>query len=731
MMNLFEVGSYIKWLDTPEARVDVVLWIAANRSNCVCIDTNSKNKCADPVRWSVADLEEALAYRKARVGPIEAGDCTSELQSAPSEKACLGRDTAWKIIEPLVFNPDIFDPRVRRRLIKEKAEEMQISRKVILKYLRLYWQAGLKKSALLPQYYECGGSRKIRKSTAGVKRGRPNELKVKSGIDFGINVDEEVRRKFRLGRAKYYESNSGTTLRKAYNDTIKWLFNIRVDTIDGIDYPVLPPVQERPSFEQFVYWYDRERRLSKAIIAREGENEFLLNHRALDGSPQLDVFGPGSIYELDSTVADVYLVSALDRNRILGRPVLYFVKDAFSRLIVGFGVTLYGPSWTTAMIALENTMREKVALCSEFGIYISPSQWPSHHLPRAIRADRGELLSKNSDTFVNDLDVEIDNTAPYRPDWKGMIEENFHLIDNMTIHWLPGQPNKIQKRGGKDYRYDACLTLYEFRQIIISSIIQYNTTYELKDYRKDADMIADHVLPIPIKLWEWGIRNRSGSLRIEDRLKVRLALLPRGVASVTPTGIQYKGVEYICERAKKDEWLEQARIKRLKVPISYDPRNMDSIFLRLDLPEGRKFLRSDEEDQPKSEVAYLMNKDLRFSSCDWQDVEDYQAVEQQARILAGTELSQMQSDQETFREHVAVQAQEKTADASHGMSNASRVDGMTAEKRAENNAENAANAWTPPAPTPPPEQVLTREDRYKQEEYAWLRRMREGEQTNE
>ena len=101
------------------------------------------------------------------------------------------------------------------------------------------------------------------------------------------------------------------------------------------------------------------------------------------------------------------------------------------------------------------------------------------------------------------------------------------------------------------------------------------------------------------------------------------------------------------------------------MPISYDPRNMDSIFLRLDLPEGKKFLSSDEEDQPKPEVAYLMNKDLRFSGCDWQDVEDYQAIERQARILAGTELSQMQSDQETFREHVVAQAQEKTADASH------------------------------------------------------------------
>jgi len=158
---------------------------------------------------------------------------------------------------------------------------------------------------------------------------------------------------------------------------------------------------------------------------------------------------------------------------------------------------------------------------------------------------------------------------------------------------------------------------------------------------------------------------------------------------------------------------------------------MDSIFLRLDLPEGKKFLRPDEEDQPKPEVAYLMKKDLRFSGCDWQDIEDYQAVERQVMILAGTELGQLRSDQETFREHVVAQAQEKTADARRGMSNASRVDGMTAEKRAENNAENAANAWTPPAPTPPPGQVMTREDRYKQEEYAWLRRMRDGEKTNE
>src|SRR5260221_433955 len=168
-MNAFEVGSCIEWLSTSGARIDVVLWIAANRSNCVCIDTDHKNKSADPVRWSIADIEAALGCDKAKVVPFGTGNSSVELPGAPSEKACDDRDKAWKNIEPLVFNPEIFDLKARRRLIKERAEEKQVSAKVILKYLRRYWQAGLKKNALIPDYYKCGGSRKVRQSSAGVK----------------------------------------------------------------------------------------------------------------------------------------------------------------------------------------------------------------------------------------------------------------------------------------------------------------------------------------------------------------------------------------------------------------------------------------------------------------------------------------------------------------------------------------------------------------------------------
>jgi len=733
-MNPFEVNSYIEWLEKPKSRIDVVLWIAPNRSNCVCIDTDHKNKCANPVRWSTADIEAALANGKARVISSVTANSLPVVKGPRLQDYLDHGEKAWKIIEPLVLDLRIFHPKFRGKLISEHAKKTKVAANVILKNLRRYWQAGQNKAALLPYYANCGGSRKERRCTDGVKRGRPSEIKIKQGIETGKNADEEVRRKFRKGIALYFENKSGATLYKAYQDTIRWLFNVGVETIDGVDYPILPPAHERPQFEQFKYWYYREQRLSRSIILREGENEFNLNHRALGGDATLDASGPGSIFELDSTIADNYVVSALDRNRILGRPVLYFLKDVFSRLIVGLGATLNGPSWETAMIALENTMADKVAFCKEFGIYIAPWQWPSKYLPRSIRADLAELLSKNSDTLVNTLGIQIDTTAPYRPDWKGVIEENFHLIDNDTIRWLPGRPNKIRKRGGRDYRYDASLTLYEFRQIVILSVIKYNTTYRLEDYRKDEYMIADHVSPIPIKLWEWGIQNRSGVLREERREKIRLELLPCEEATVTPTGIHLKGADYSCERAKGEEWLEKARRRRVRIPASYDPRNMDTIVLRLDKadPEVLRYLSPD---GPKDiEAASLMKKDLRFSGCDWQDIEDYFAIERQAKVLDETETSQLASNLTTLQEHIVQQAKEKTAEARRGQSNASRVEGMTAMARAESNAERAENAWTPPSPLPAPtpvaKQSLSRADRHKQEEYEWLERMRNGEATN-
>ena len=83
-------------------------------------------------------------------------------------------------------------------------------------------------------------------------------------------------------------------------------------------------------------------------------------------------------------IADIYLVSRMNRHKIIGRPVLYIVIDVFSRMITGIYIGLEGPSWVGAMMALANTASEKQAFCKKFGHSIEPEEWPCHHLP-AIR----------------------------------------------------------------------------------------------------------------------------------------------------------------------------------------------------------------------------------------------------------------------------------------------------------------------------------------------------------
>jgi hypothetical protein len=182
----------------------------------------------------------------------------------------------------------------------------------------------------------------------------------------------------------------------------------------NIKIPILPVASELPTFGQFRYWYAKELDLRQSITAREGKRGFVLRHRAVLGNSTRMAIGPGSIYQIDATIADVYLVSSFDRSMIIGRPVIYMVIDVFSRMITGLYIGLEGPSWIGAMMALANATMDKVAFCAEFGIEISGQEWPCHYLPETILADRGELEGVNTDNLVDSLNIAVANTPPYR-----------------------------------------------------------------------------------------------------------------------------------------------------------------------------------------------------------------------------------------------------------------------------------------------------------------------------
>jgi hypothetical protein len=679
-MNLF-INMLIEWRqDADEAQIERVLWIAPTAREVVTIDIADDH--ALPKWHNYADIEAALVTKRAHVlelDPYAKFLCPEETISEDDRKR---RDEAWSFIAPLAQKPrgEIFVPGKRGPLVAAVAKRTGRAKRLIYGYLRRYWQGGQTKNALLPHFDQCGGRGKER-SSSECKRGRPSAIGKAQGQPTGVNVDVAMREHFRRGISTFYESREKRPLTAAYQFTLERYFHKGYELRDGVLVPILPPANELPTFKQFRYWYEKERNPAQAIASREGQRHFETNHRAVLGDSTQMAFGPGSLYQIDATSGDIYLVSSLDPSRIIGKPVIYVVIDVFSRLITGIGVSLEGPSWLSAMLALENATMDKVAFCAEYGISIAEKDWPSHHFPEAILADRGELEGYNADNLVNALSVHLANTAPYRADWKGIVEQNFRLSNDKLIHWLPGAVYRTRERGDTDYRLDACLNLYQFRQLMIYCVLHHNNEHRMNWYRMDEFMIGDHIEPYPLDLWNWGVQNRAGHLRTMMPDIIRLNLLPTKEASITRNGILFQGLHYTCDLALREQWFIRARERgSWRIPVAYDPRKLDVIYLRLD--NGRRL-----------EPCYLHESDKTFKGNDWQDTLDYFELRKQAAESARTRQQQADAEYHARIEQIVSPAKKEAKEARGGQSKRSRLQGIQENRKREREMERQRGAW--------------------------------------
>ncbi|MGF1535390.1 MAG: Mu transposase C-terminal domain-containing protein [Elainellaceae cyanobacterium] len=664
---------------TPQ--IERILWLDGSMTDVVIIDVNDVK--ALPVWRKAKDLILAVERREAHVLTADtyAGQLAPE--DAIPEKHRQYRDAAWEIIEPLIGpdTEDIFSPKQRGLLFKAVQERTGCTKRTLYKYLRRYWQGGQTKNALLPHFDRCGAKGKTREAK-NRKRGRPSKLAQVTKLPTGVNINDEIRAKFKRGIRLYYENPQQVPLSDAYQRTLERFFHKGYEKLsDGTLVPVLPPAHELPTLGQFRYWYEKERDATQALSSRKGKKRYQLSHREVLGDSTQMAFGPGSLYQIDATIGDVYLVSSLDRSRIIGRPVIYVVIDVFSRLIAGISVSLEGPSWLGAMAALENTAQDKVAFCQEYGIEITEEDWPSHHIPEAILADRGELEGYNADNLVNALNIRVANTPPFRADWKAIVERNFRLSNDKFIHWTPGAVYKPHERGDADYRLDATLDLHQFRKLMILSVLDHNRDHHMKWYRFDEFMIQDHVEPYPIDLWNWGIRNRAGSLRSVDMDMLRLNLLPGAEASVTYRGIRFQGLYYASDLALKEQWFVKARERgSWRIPVAYDPRKVDVLYLRLG-------------DRHQVERCQLVDAEKPFRGRDWQEALDYQEVRKQATQLARSRKQQSKARFHAQADSIIKEAEQQTSAAQTGQSKRSRVKEIRKNRRQEKEAERDTQAW--------------------------------------
>ena len=476
------------------------------------------------------------------------------------------RDENYNLIKNIVDHEQFYIPSARSSLINEIINSKKSTKQTIYRLLRQYWQRGQTPNALIPNYQNSGakGSKKVASQKLGRKR------LYKEGT--GAIITQEIERLFHLTISKYLLSNKKHTLKYANREFLKLYRTLHPDI----------PENEYPTLRQFQYFYHREYNQVTRLQKRSNDIEYSKDLRQLHSTVNTQVLGPGSRYEIDATIADIYLVSNLDRSRIIGRPTIYFVIDVFSRMVTGLYIGLENASYKTSIQALYCAFTDKVALCKKYGIDITYENWPCIGLPDAILADRAELFGHQVENLEKSFSIRLENAPPYRGDLKPIVESRFKLIQAEFKPFAKGVVQDVitKKRGGKDYRLDATLNLDEFTKIILLSVLKYNQFHQINNYDRDIDL--PHDLPaVPMALWNWGIQHRTGKLRTASDQAVYVALLPREKATLSNRGLKIFGVTYTCPELYEQGWLHrQNTINRPKfLYAAYDPSNAEKIYV--------------------------------------------------------------------------------------------------------------------------------------------------------
>lgn len=632
---MFNVNDVFE--DVNEHKIFRILWLENNNVIYVIEVENDTL----PIKIQYDELQKKINDDEVRIIK-DIWNIHSLPEDLISDKDKRFRDNIWDYIKELVEKePDIYDKKKRGMLMEKVMLKYHITKMTLYKQLKKYWKQGKTKNVFLPNYKNCGAKGTKRHSANG-KIGRPS----KYGSGSSKNVDDNMKNIFENAIKKYYHNRKEYPLSTVYELMLKEYFTTPVKQDDGNVKYELFDESEIPTLRQFRYWYSKTYSMAEKISSRKGQKQYDLNHRAVLGKSDTGIYGPGAQYQIDATVADIYLVSQFNRANIIGRPVIYFVIDTFSRMIAGMYVGLEGPSWMGAMMALANAASDKVTYCAEYDIDIKDDEWPCKHIPNTILADRGEMESKSVETLINTLNIRVDNAPAYRADMKGIVEQLFHTVNTKTTMFLPGHVKPdMSQRGGKDYRLDAKLDIRQFTKVIIHCVLNHNKDHYLEGYDRKERMIADDVKPIPLELWNWGIANCSGLLRTVPEETIKLSLMPIDKARVTEKGIKYKNLYYISDRSIAEGWFEKARAKgSYRVDISYDPRDMSNIYVRNldDLLFEKCFLSDWEEKWLKKsldEVLYQQANERYLSS-------QARQKELQARVDLNAEIDKIVSEAE-------------------------------------------------------------------------------------
>lgn len=475
-------------------------------------------------------------------------------------------------------------------ILKSLVKASGKTKKVVQSALNNYFANGQFENSLLPLYYECGQHYKGPEAPVVLENG---DVCLKSKPGIVTTHGEPYRHRTRQDNtqieefAKTIARNQTYILEKLYRQYVKnyCMFKLKPKCIPDKDiaadfYAVLPR-RHRISPRSFKSYLQRVVGPLKWIKMRKGSINFERDNAGKPGMALEGLRGPGSRYEIDSTVADCYIRYEYSEELLsIGRPIIYLVIDVMSTMITGVHVCFHGPDWHGESQALFNAFSDKKEFCERFGVKYKEGDWPCNIVSLEITFDRGtENTHKHlAGMLKGEIGVTGVNYNPYhRGDAKGTVEKKFDILQSKTI---PEGNGKVQKVPRKEDQHPSRKPVYTYKQFmkrLITHIIHVNN----KSTRIDShnfEMEKAGVACRPRDVWNWGIENAVIPPNKCTKDQLRFALLPEEKAVVRDKGIYFRGLYYCSKEVVAKEWLTKAK-NTGRYPIDVRYSDIDTTYI--------------------------------------------------------------------------------------------------------------------------------------------------------
>lgn len=465
-----------------------------------------------------------------------------------------------------------------RNAIFQISNHLKIGKKTTTRWICQWLQAG-KNPAVIVRKFLVNSSKPLRPQGIGSKRGRqtytPQLTSTAPAHEISENIEAAYNIYIRQQKMRWVD---------AYREMLITQFKIPDSLVitEG-DNPGLlqtPGAMEKyraPSWSQFRY---RCRQLKNLATDTQSENPRGKRGKATDGVP-----GPG-FYEIDATAFQIQLVSRITGSLLIGRPLVYLIVETYDGMITGYAVSLENPSWAVAALALHNCFSDKGHVFKRLGLPYKSEDWPSHHLPTLLRADRAEFVSNQGQEFpASGIRVEV--TPSMTPEAKGTVEGKHSEIKKPQVGRfnLPGRFSKKLERRQSNGKKDAALDIFTFEQILVEIIMDINgEPVNPKAIPPDALPFGANVAS-RAGLHAWALEHRAGFTRSMPPNFLFEHLLKTANATVTPLGLLLNNELYYCDRLRELGLLYDASKRRSKIKVAFDPNLASEIYF-LDTQEN-------------------------------------------------------------------------------------------------------------------------------------------------